>query len=296
MAARIVLIGLLALILAAADTLTLRDGTVLEGKFFGGSSQEVRFVVGKELRFFSLNEVAQITVGAPLASLGQTESKCSETSVPACPSTSQQAAPPEPVGPQTEPVQPQAEPVRAQAEPVRPQTEPSVADSGEIPQGTSLVVRMIDEVDSTRDPAGQSYRARLDNSVVVDGQTMLAKGLEVLARVTRRGQGDSRGPSVYGLELVSITIDDQQVEIKTSQAELPNSGNRKRAKLGGLTKAAARLGRVLGGVNGGQTGGTAEEVGDAAEDVAAGGSDVRVAADARLVFMLIGTLKISSAT
>ena len=95
LAARIVLIGLLALMLAAADTLTLRDGTVLEGKFFGGSSQEVRFVVGKDLRFFSLNEVAQITVGAPLASLGQPESKCPETSVPACPSTSQQAAPPE---------------------------------------------------------------------------------------------------------------------------------------------------------------------------------------------------------
>ena len=289
--------------LAAADTLTLRDGTVLEGKFFGGSSQEVRFVVGKDLRFFSLNEVAQITVGAPLASLGQPESKCPETSVPACPSTSQQAAPPELVQPQAEPARARAEPVRPRAEsarpqtePVRPQTEPSVADSGEIPQGTSLVVRMIDEVDSTRDPAGQSYRARLDNSVVVHGQTMLAKGLEVLARVTRRGQGDSRGPSVYGLELVLITIDGQQVEIKTSQAELPNFGNRKRAKLGSLTKAAARLGRVLGGVNGGQTGGTAEEVGDAAEDVAAGGSDVRVAADARLVFTLIGTLKISSAT
>ena len=273
MAARIVLMGLLAVSLAAADTLTLRDGSVLEGKFFGGSSQEVRFVVGEELRFFSLNEIARITVGPPLPRASAPQPECPEVAVPACPASTEQA--------------PKPAPAPAPAEQL-------AASSGEIPAGTSLLVRMIEEVDSSRQAAGQAYRALLDEPVVVQGRTMLAKGTEVLAQLTLSSPGGPGGPSVYGLELVSITIDGQRVGIKTSQAGLPVSGNRQRAKLGGLTRAAARLGRVFGGASGGQAGGTAQEVGDTIGDVALGGSGVRVAPDTRLRFTLIGRLTIGS--
>jgi len=272
-AARMVLIGLLVSILAAADTLTLRDGTVLEGKFFGGSSQEVRFVVDEELQFFSLNEVARIAVGPPLPIPDTPQPECPETPVLECPPSTEQATEPAPV------------PARAgQLE----------AASGEIPAGTSLVVRVLEEVDSSRHAAGQSYRALLDEPVVVGGRTILAKGTGALAQLTVSGQAG--GPSVHGLELVSITINDQQVAIQTSQAGLPDSGNRKRAKLGGLTRAAARLGRVFGGASGGQAGGTAEEVGDTIGDVALGGSKVHVAANTVLRFSLIGRLEIRSST
>ena len=282
MTTRIILFGLLALSLAAADTLTLRDGTMLDGKFFGGSSQEVRFVVDAELRFFSLNEIAQITVGPPMPVASAPEPQCPEIPVLECPPSTEQAS----TG--------RASTVRA----AKPAPDPARVErletaTGEIPPGTFLVVRMLEEVDSSRQAAGQSYRALLDVPVVVHGQTILAEGTGALAQLTVSGQAG--GPSVYGLELVSITIDDQQVAIKTSQAELPDSGNRKRATLGGLTRAAARLGRVLGGASGGQAGGTAEEVGDTVGDVAIG-SEVRVEADTVLRFSLIGRLGISAST
>jgi hypothetical protein len=42
-----------------------------------------------------------------------------------------------------------------------------------IPAGTTLNVRMVDELDTSKTQPGDSFRASLDNPVVVDGRTRL---------------------------------------------------------------------------------------------------------------------------
>jgi hypothetical protein len=59
---------------APADSLTLRDGTVLTGTWAGYSSGEINFLAGGVLRTFPKSEVAKVTFGkSPSAvKIGQT--------------------------------------------------------------------------------------------------------------------------------------------------------------------------------------------------------------------------------
>ena len=71
--------GLVAL--ASAETLVLRDGTVLEGKYFGGDSQNIRFIVDGELKTFSLSDVAQLNIVPPqIPDARQEDTRVSEVS------------------------------------------------------------------------------------------------------------------------------------------------------------------------------------------------------------------------
>src|SRR4030095_7605050 len=47
--------------------------------------------------------------------------------------------------------------------------------SASIPAGTTLNVRMIDELDTAKTQKGDSFRASLDRAVVVDGRTVASK-------------------------------------------------------------------------------------------------------------------------
>lgn len=63
----VTLAGLLAVLYSApvsADVLELRSGQKLEGRFAGGSREEVRFQVGSQTLRFPIVEVSRITVGA----------------------------------------------------------------------------------------------------------------------------------------------------------------------------------------------------------------------------------------
>jgi hypothetical protein len=90
------------------------------------------------------------------------------------------------------------------------------APAAEIAAGTALTVRMIDEVDSGRHSAGQSFRGTLDKALVVDGVTVLEKGTAVTARLEEVSEaGRFRGKSMLALALVSFTRDGSPLEIRT---------------------------------------------------------------------------------
>src|SRR5437016_6751203 len=83
---------------AAADTLELKDGRVLQGRFLGGTQAIVRFQVDGNLQTFSVNDIVALTF----------TNSYGATSAPA-PAPAPAAAPP----------QPEPAPV-AQAQPVAP--------------------------------------------------------------------------------------------------------------------------------------------------------------------------------
>src|SRR5437868_7725478 len=109
--------------IAAADTLELKDGRVVQGRFLGGTQALVRFSVNGQVQTFNVTEVVALTF---TSNYGNT-----------------QAAPP----PQEQPApQPQAY-----------QQAPAPSPAGgpmTIPAGQPMLVRMIDGVDSSKNHVG----------------------------------------------------------------------------------------------------------------------------------------------
>src|SRR5262252_6579919 len=104
--------GLLLTGAAAADTLELKDGRILQGRYMGGTRAVLRFEVDGSVQTFSTNDVVALTF---------TNDGRDQAPAP--------AAAPIAAGPQTD-----------------------AASSGNVtlPAGQSLLVRMIDGVDSSK--------------------------------------------------------------------------------------------------------------------------------------------------
>src|SRR5271169_5521501 len=104
-----------------ADTLTLKDGRVLNGTYLGGSARQIRMEVGDSIQTFEIDRVSSIQFGSNSQS---------------------------PAAPVAEPGPP---PRRDRDNVFRPDSPSDTAapQAGiELPQGTVLSVRMIDPVDS----------------------------------------------------------------------------------------------------------------------------------------------------
>ncbi|MGA9811752.1 MAG: hypothetical protein WBQ64_03185, partial [Terriglobales bacterium] len=54
----------------------------------------------------------------------------------------------------------------------------------EIPSGTSIRVRMIDNLSSEQTQMGDTFRGTLDEPIEVNGRTLYPKGADVIGRVT----------------------------------------------------------------------------------------------------------------
>ena len=103
----------------------------------------------------------------------------------------------------------------------------------EIPSGTVLVVRMIDSVDSERDSTGKTFRASIDEPVVVNGQTVIPRGADVTAKlVDERQSGKFEGRAVLTLDLMQIMINGRMVDVTTSEVSQSSSSRGSRSLAG----------------------------------------------------------------
>src|SRR5258708_7964534 len=170
--------------LGLADTLNLKDGRTVNGTFLGGTAREIRMDLGDRIESFPVGRVASIQFESNQAA---------------------QAPPPAPA-----PVAPPPPPPREQTSNVfRPDnSSPASPSSGvELPAGASLVVRMIDSVDSERNRIGQTFRASLDEPVLVNGETAIPRGADVTVKlVDDKESGKITGSTVLTLDLVSVFV------------------------------------------------------------------------------------------
>src|SRR5215470_8067781 len=114
-------VALLFVGVAAADTLELKSGKVVQGRYLGGTAATLRFEVNGEVQTFSTNDVVALTFTG--RSGGAT---------------------------------PMAAPAPAPAYAAPAAAPAAVAPGGEVavPAGQSLLVRMIDGVDSSKNHVG----------------------------------------------------------------------------------------------------------------------------------------------
>ena len=165
----------------------------------------------------------------------------------------------------------------------------SAAGSTELPAGTSLVIRMIDGVDSERNSVGQTFTASLDEPVLINGETVIPRGADVIVKlVDATESGKFTGRTTLTLDLMSLKVNGRMVDVNTeSVTEESSSRGARTAKVAGGT---AVLGTIIGAIAGGGKGaaiglGAGAATGAAAEIVTKG-QRVKIPSEARLTFVL----------
>jgi hypothetical protein len=253
-----------------ADTLTLKNGRTVNGTYVGGDSRQIRIAVGDRVDSFDVNQVSDIRFGSGSAS-----------------DIDDRPAPPPPRD-RVELTRPDRE---LQSRDDSPRNSGGYRrDSGmEIPSGTSLVIRLIDEVDSERDRLGQTFRASVDEPVVLNGQTVISRGSDVVAKLVEDKQsGKLAGKTVLTMDLMSVQVGGRMVDITTE--EVSTSSGSRTARTGKVVGGTAALGAIIGALAGGGKGAaigaaSGAAVGTGAE-VMTKGQRVRIPSETRLTFTL----------
>src|SRR5438046_3647758 len=206
-----VLVGLFFVGLAAADTLELKDGRVLKGKYLGGTQAVLRYEINGEVQTFNTTDIVALTFTAN-----------SRSTAPA--------------------MAPAAAPVAAN----------SLAPGGEvtIPAGQSLLVRMIDGVDSSKNHVGDVFHASLETDLTVGNSVVARKGTDIYGRLAEAKEaGHIAGSAELQLELTRIVIDGKDYPVVSSDYSLQGKGRGSNTakKVGGGAVAGAIIGAIAGG-------------------------------------------------
>ena len=159
----------------------------------------------------------------------------------------------------------------------------------QIPGGTTVVVRMIDDIDSQRDQPGQTFRASVDEPVLVDGETVIPRGADAVVKLIEdKESGKLTGKAELTLAMDSITVNGKPVVVTSEGVtQASESRTKQTAKVAGGTAA---LGAIIGAIAGGGKGAAIGALGGAAAggavQVLTKGQQVRIPSETRLSFTL----------
>ena len=243
--------------LLPADTLTLWTGRLIQGTYLGGSAREVKIDVGDQIQAVNLDEIARIDFNAPATT--------------------------------------QPGPYRSDTTPgslFRPERAGAASPSPafvELPEGTNLVVRMIDGVDSEVNRVGQRFAASLDEPVLLNGETVIPRGADVIVKLTDASEsGKLAGRTELTLDLVSVKVNGKPVDVNTETVSRESSSRGKRtAKIAGGTAAlGAIIGAIAGGGKGAAIGAGAGAATGLGVEVLTHGQRVKIPSETRLTFVI----------
>jgi hypothetical protein len=142
-----------------------------------------------------------------------------------------------------------------------------------LPAGTSITVALIASLSSARSRTGDTFEAKLDEPLVVNGQTVADRGSSVAGRVLLAGSAAEHAPGVLRLRLSAIVMQGTPQAIVTSSYFAKGSTGQSAASSGDSKLSAGRVSPA--GLNEGK----AERY--------KGGEDVELPADRRITFRLI---------
>ena len=129
-------------------------------------------------------------------------------------------------------------------------------DAMVVPEGTEIVVRTNEAIDSTTANEGQSFSGTVQNAVLsADGETLIPKGSDVSLVVWRVSTGGTTGSPEVALGLDSINIQGQRYFVNSETVERGNDqGIGKNRRTGKYVGGGAVLGTLLGAIAGGGKG------------------------------------------
>src|ERR1017187_3923782 len=267
-------IALLCASLAFADTITLTNGRVINGTYLGGTARTVRIDDGVKVWTIDVGGILRIEFGDSYESSnrrsGESSSRPTLRRAPSSSSTGSSDGPTlrradssSNSDADTDPDRPvlRRNPETATRNPENvmrpdasaPPSAPAVAASGTLPAGTNLVIRMIESVDSQTNRVGQTFRASIDQPVMVDGETVIPRGADAVVKlVDAKDSGKLTGHADLTLALQSVRINGHYVDIDTQtiNKESGSQGEKTAKVAGGGAVAGAVIGAIAGGGKG----------------------------------------------
>ena len=253
-------LGLACVAVASADTLELKDGRVLQGRYLGGTQAVMRFEVSGNVQTFNVTEIVALTF---------------------TPASSAYAPPPG------------AAPAYAAA----PVAQVAPGGTVTIPAGQPMLVRMIDSVDSSKNHVGDVFHASLETDLNVNGALVAKKGTDVYGRLAEAKEaGHIAGSSELQLELTRIVIDGHDYPVVSSDYTLQGKGRGKNTaeKVGGGAALGAIIGAIAGGGKGAAIGAGVGAGAGGAVQVLTRGQQVKVPSETLLEFRLQQSATVSA--
>jgi hypothetical protein len=174
----------------AADTLTLRSGQVVRGEYLGGDARHVKMAVGDRVETYSVDDVSDLAFSG-----GQRQSSDNDRRDDADRRSDNNL---------------RDNGVREAPQP----GQPAVVSGMIIPVGTSITVRMIDAVNSQQTRLGETFRASVDEPVLVDGQVAIPRGADAVVKLVEdQESGKIEGRTVLTLVLQQDLANGRMVEL-----------------------------------------------------------------------------------
>ena len=157
-------------------------------------------------------------------------------------------------------------------------------------------MRTVDNIDSSTSKSGQSFRGSLDTPILLDGNVVVPKGLNVnLKLVTASSAGSLKGASELTVSLDSFTYQGKTYRLSSSdvQEKGESRGKRSAAVIGGGAVLGAIIGGLAGGGKGAAIGAGVGAGGGTAVQAATHGKQVRIPSETRLDFTLRDPLDVT---
>ena len=267
---------------ASADTLQLKNGDVVRGKYLGGGERAVQFEVNGETKLYSVDQILSVTFTR------DAENKDSENfhykPADVNPKTDDSAnRPPRPTPADDHSYRPDDHPAAAAT------PRPNSDIGGTVPAGTHLLIRMIDGVDSQTNHVGDKFRASLESDLVVDGVVVAPRGTDIYGRLSNAQEaGHLTGKAQLKLELTDISLRGQMQPIMTGEYELAGKGRGENTaeKTAGGAALGAIIGAIAGGGKGAAVGAAVGGGAGATVNIVTSGEQVRVPSETVLDFRL----------
>jgi len=165
-----------------------------------------------------------------------------------------------------------------------------------IPAGTQLSVSLNDSLDSETNKVGDSFHGTLSTPIVVNGETVIPSGADVVGRVANvQSAGRFAGSSLLTLELTSVSVNGKTYNIQTNQWSRQGKGEGKSTatKIGVGTVAGAVLGGLIGGGKGAAIGAASGAGAGTGVAAAKKGEQIKLAPEAVLNFQIINPLTVT---
>lgn len=280
-------LGILAISICAigsaawADSLELKNGSLIKGQYMGGTDSQISFRVGSSIQQYAVSDVASLTFDstAPTSTPSNSAPGLSDRSSQADSSALAPASP----TPST----------------ATTSSTDTVATGNRytIPTGSKLVVRTIDAIDSDKNHVGDTFKASLDQALFVDGKMVAPKGADVYGRLDQAQEaGHIAGKAQLKLSLTGVVINGQTFPLSTGDYELSGKsrGTNTAKKVGGGAAAGALIGAIVGGGKGAAVGAGVGAGAGTAVQVATKGDQVHVPSETILEFSLSQPLSLPS--
>jgi hypothetical protein len=133
----------------------------------------------------------------------------------------------------------------------------AAGDVTTVPEGTELLIRLLEPLSSDKSQAGQAFEGTVDSDIRVQGRTIIARGSSIKGVVVEAvGSGRVSGRAKMSLKLTQVQAAARNFEIETNTLAMEAEGTTKRdaGRIGGAAAIGAVIGAIAGGGSGAATG------------------------------------------